>query len=69
MYVCVRERKGEREQRADKTRCVFAEIEKRRVNVKKNRKIRKEKIKREFKSVIRLPVERKNSRDYNHCIK
>lgn len=69
MYVYVRERKGEREQRADKMRCVFAEIEKRRVNVKKNRKIRKEKIKREFKSVIRLPVERKNSRDYNHCIK
>lgn len=69
MYVYVRERKGERERRADETRCVFAEIEKRRVNVKKNRKIRKEMIKREFKSVIRLPVERKNSRDYNHCIK
>lgn len=67
MYIYEKER--EREQRADKTRCVFAEIEKRRVNVKKNRKIRKEKIKREFKSVIRLPVERKNSRDYNHYIK
>lgn len=67
MYMYEKER--EREQRADKMRCVFAEIEKRRVNVKKNRKIRKEKIKRKFKSVIRLPVERKNSRDYNHCIK